>query len=155
MPALPSGRHVAVDPAPLRKLLLDAGSPFNAHHLMAIREVEDLYRWLDVLILKPEAALTPDERERMQPAAEGAPPGMACVPTGTGLADWQAVASNWSEDDRAAFSSFVDERIRPAMLAQMKSVRARQEALCKDPSLAGAFALMWRDGVHPLQDEGD
>jgi len=41
------------------------------------------------------------------------------------------------------------------MVEPMANVRARQEALRKSPTLAGAFAAMWRDGVHPLQDEYD
>lgn len=155
MPALPSGLHVAVDPAPLRPLLLDADSPFIAHHLMAIERVEDLYRWLDVLTLKPANSLTADERGRAQPAPEGAPPGMLTVPTGVRLADWRTIASEWGDEDLAAFATFVEERIRPAMLAQMEGVRARQDALRKSPTLAGAFAAMWRDGVHPLQDGGE
>jgi hypothetical protein len=81
MPTLPSGLEVAVDPAPLRKLLLDFDSPFNAHHVMALQGVDDLLRWLDVLILKPAEALTLDECVNSQSAPGGAPRGFRAVPT--------------------------------------------------------------------------
>jgi hypothetical protein len=155
MPALPSGRHIAVDPAPLKQLLLDCASPFNAHHLMALERIDDLFRWLDVLMLKPAESLTADECAQAQPAPVGAPPGMRAVPTGVRLAYWCTIATEWSDDDRAAFAMFIDDRIRPAMERAIAHVRERQQALLKTPTLAGAFACMWRDGVHPLQDEGE
>ena len=92
-------------------------------------------------------------RRGLSASAARRPPGLLAVLTGTRLADWRAIAGAWSDEDRAAFSTFVEERMRPAMLAQMASVRARQQALLRTPTLAGAFACMWRDGIHPLQDE--
>ena len=74
------------------------------------------------------------------------------VPAGR-LVHWRTAASEWSDEDRAAFEAFIDARMRPAMVEPMASVRARQEALRKSPTLAGAFGAMWRAGVHPLQDE--
>lgn len=62
MPSLPSGLEIAVDPAPLQKLLLDYALPFNAHHVMMLRGIDDLFHWLDVLVLKPVDRLTADER---------------------------------------------------------------------------------------------
>jgi len=153
MPTLPSGLEIAVDPAPLRNLLLDFASPFNAHHLMAIQGVDDLFRWLDVLILRPAESLSAEARASALPPPEGAPAGLLAVPAGARLADWRTIATEWRDDDRAAFSAFIDERIRPAMAGPMANVRERQQALLKTPTLAGAFASMWRDGIHPLQDE--
>ncbi|MBS0327433.1 MAG: hypothetical protein JSS46_12955 [Proteobacteria bacterium] len=152
MPTLPSGLELAVDPAPLRELLTDFASPFSAHHLMALQSVDDLLRWLDVLILRPAETLSADERAKACPVPEGAPAGMLAVPAGVRLTDWRAIASEWSDEDRAAFAAFVDERIRPAMAGPMANVRERQEAIVKSPTLGGAFACMWRDGVHPLQE---
>ena len=153
MPTLPSGLEIAVDPAPLRQLLTDFASPFNAHHLMALQTVDDLFRWLDVLTLKPSGFLTADARANARPAPDGAPPGIVAVPTGVRLADWRTIADQWSDDDHASFVAFVDERIRPSMRRVLANVRTRQDALLKAPTLGGAFASMWRDGVHPLQDE--
>ena len=154
MPTLPSGLAVAVDPAPLRKLLLDFDSPFNAHHLMALQSVDDLLRWLEVLILKPADSLTAAEGANSQPARDGAPTGIRAVPVGVRLADWRSVASTWTDDDRAAFAAFIEETILPAMAGPMANARMRQEALLKTPTFAGAFACMWRDGAHPLQKQG-
>ena len=64
-------------------------------------------------------------------------------------------APAWNEDDRVAFSIFIEQRIRPAMVRALANVRTRQEGLLKTSTLAGAFARMWRDGVHPLQDESE
>lgn len=80
---------------------------------------------------------------------------MLAVPTGVHLADWQSIADGWSVADRAVFAAFVDERIRPAMTGVMANVRERQEALLKSPSLGGAFANMWQNGIHPLQSDVD
>jgi hypothetical protein len=117
-----------------------------------VQSVDDLLRWLDVLILRPAETLSADERAKAQPAPDGAPAGMLAVLTGVRLADWQTIASGWSDEDRAAFTTFVDERIRPAMDGPMANVRVRQQALLKAPTLGGAFAWMWRNGVHPLQE---
>ena|SRR5689334_13452194 len=155
MPALPSGRHVAVDPAPLRKLLVDAASPFNAHHLMALQSVDDLFRWLDLLTLAPTGSLTDAERAAAQPAPEGAPPGYLAVPTGARVADWRMTAAQWSATDRTAFADFVEDRVQPAIAGVMDDMPAKQAALLRTPTLAGALATMWREGVHPLQKEDD
>ena len=156
MPTLPSGLEIAVDPAPLRKLLLEFASPFNAHHLMMLQGVDDLFRWLDVLLIKPPDQLSGDERASAQPAPDTAPAGWLAVPAGVSLADWQSIADGWSADDRAAFVTWVDERIRPAMARIMANdVRERQDALLKSPTLGGAFARTWVAGVHPLQCDAD
>jgi hypothetical protein len=78
---------------------------------------------------------------------------MLAVPTGVRLADWRTIAEAWPDDDRAAFATFISERIYPAMERAMANVHTRQDALLKAPTLGGAFACMWRDGVHPPQDE--
>ena len=153
MPALPSGQHVAVDPAPLNKLLLESNSPFNAHHVMAIEQADDLLRWFDVLLLKRADALTVEERSGAR-AVPGAPADLVGVVVGR-LSDYGTIASEWSAADRAVFESFFAERIEPAMQRQMVAVRDTQEALRKSPTLAGAFAAMWRGGVHPLQVDPD
>lgn len=71
MPALPSGQHIALDPAPLNNLLCDATSPLNAHNVMAIQQADDLMLWFDVLVLKPADVLTADERVAARPVAGG------------------------------------------------------------------------------------
>jgi hypothetical protein len=155
MPALPSGQHIAVDPAPLNKLLLEADSPFNAHHIMAIEQVDDLFGWLDVLTLKPAGQLAPGESARSQPAPAGAPSDLLAVPAGVRLTYWQALADmhKWSKADRAAMTAFVDERVRPWLADELAFVRERQRVLPAQPTLAGALAAMWLHGCHWLQDD--
>jgi hypothetical protein len=151
---LPSGRHIAVDPAPLRDLLSDPTIPFNAHKIMAIRCVDDLFPWLSLIEFVP-AAQGATARE---PAAAGAgtslPPGLVPRPTGRRLSDWRAEAQAWTETDRTAMAQFVAERVRPHYAATLAGVHRSQEAMLANASgLAGDLARMWRNGCHPLQDE--
>jgi hypothetical protein len=155
MPALPSGQHIAVDPAPLTKLLVECNSPFNAHHLMALEQLDDLFRWIDVLNVRPAESLS-DARRAHAKEIPGAPPGHLGVPIGVRLADWRQAAIEWSEADRAAMAAFVDERVRPWLVEDLDTVRRCQEALLASPSTpAGMLAAMWKAGCHPLQDEAD
>lgn len=153
MPQLPSGRHVAVDPEPLTTLTRGVASPYNAHHLMAIEELGDLFRWLDILVLAPTKTWKPAERERAR-AVPGAPAGFVGVPTSFRLADWRSCAGGWSEEDRAAMLAFIDERVRPWLHDDMELVRRCQKALRESPQTpAGMLAAMWEAGCHPLQDD--
>lgn len=153
MPRLPSGQHVAVDPTPLRELLKRTDSPSSAHHLMSIEQVDDLYRWLDVLTLVPADSLRADQQAGAR-RVDAAPAGLLGLPIGR-LSDWEAIARDWSDADRHAFRTFIDERIRPAASDGMwRPVQACRQALLKSRSMAGAFAHMWRLGIHPLQDTG-
>jgi len=150
---LPSGRHVAVDPEPLTRLTLGVNKARNAHHLMAIREVEDLYRWVALLTLVAVDSLGSDQRDTAKDIP-GAPDGFVGLPTGIRLADWRSVADEWSGEDVAAMAVFVDERVRPWIAEEMDVVRRCQEALRASPTtLPGMMAAMWEAGCHPVQDE--
>ena len=131
---LPSGTHVAADPAPLRELLKDADSGFNAHHIMALESADDLLAWLDMLVLDPDDAAS-------------------SMPVGR-LADWERYADShhWNDEDRAEMQAFI-VRVLPSMARIMDTnVRDAQEALLKSPTVAGALARCYRDGCHPLQE---
>jgi len=135
MPQLPSGTHIAADPAPLRELLKGAASAFNAHHIMALESADDLLAWLDMLVLDPD-----------DPASS--------APVGR-LADWEryADAHGWDEADRLGMREFVQFKVLPSMARVMDTVRDGQAALLKSATVAGALARCWRAGVHPLQTE--
>lgn len=133
MPHLPSGRHVAVDPAPLRRLhKTRPASPFNAHHIMSLARPDNLFCWLDLLLLKPADA-TVDERAQARPLP-GAPGGLVGAPAGR-LANWDVVASDWSDADCAATAAWIDKRVPPAMVRPMANVGRIQETLRKSPTL--------------------
>lgn len=151
---LPSGRHIAVDPEPLRTLLLDLANPFNAHKIMAIRCVDDFFPWLDVLELVPEVEATREQRMRVSTFLDGLPEGLLPLRTGRHLADWRALAHDWTEDDRKAMAAFIADRVRPHYTSSLEEVRKRQEMLLASaPSLTGVLAHMWKAGYHPLTDE--
>jgi hypothetical protein len=154
MPMLPSGRHVAVDPAPLRELLSDPANAFNAHRIMAIRSVDDLFPWLSLIELVPAAKGAPANASAVAGVSASLPPGLVPRPTGRRLSDWRAEARAWTESDRTAMAQFIDERIRPHYAATLAGVHRSQEAmLASTHSLAGDLARMWQNGAHPLQDE--
>jgi len=154
MPMLPSGRHVAIDPEPLRNLLRDAANPSNAHRIMAIQSIDDLFSWLELLELVPIADAEPEQRDGAPPPNGGTPAGLLPRPTGRRLADWRVVAHDWTKADREAMATFIDERVRPHYASTLATVREQQDALLASPaSLAGMFARMWQLGCHPLQDE--
>lgn len=141
MPQLPSGRQVAVDPTPLGELLQGANSPFHAHHIMAIGQVDDLYRWLDILAVCAEGDLPSVLRVGAR-KVDDAPAVFVSTPIGR-LAGWDALAGEWSEADREAFRAFIDERVRPAASDGMwRSVVECREKLVRTPSMAGALAVM-------------
>lgn len=58
MPMLPSGRHVAMIRAPLRKLLEDATNVLKVHKVLAIQQKADIYPFTDVAWLVPEGQAT-------------------------------------------------------------------------------------------------
>jgi hypothetical protein len=103
---------------------------------MALSSADDLLGLVDMLVLDP-----------------GDP--TSSTPVGR-LADWEryADAHGWDAADRAAMREFVTERVLPSMARIMDTnVQDAQVALLKSPTVAGALARCWREGVHPLQVE--
>jgi hypothetical protein len=120
---------------------------------MSLARPDDLLRWLDLLLLKPADALTVDERASAQPVP-GAPAELAGVPAGVPrgrLTDWRVAAADWSDADHAAMTEWIDTKIRSAMRESWDRVPELQQVLPRTPTLAGAFAAMWREGVHPYR----
>jgi hypothetical protein len=135
MPQLPSGTPIAADPSPLRALLREQRSGFRAHELMALKQIESLLGWLDMLVLDPD-----------DPASS--------APVGR-LADREryADAREWNETDRLAMREFIRFKVLPSMARVMDAVRDGQAAMLRDEGPPGALARMWKFGCHPLQSE--
>jgi len=127
MPMLPSGRHVGLDPSPLIALLEEAHAPTNVHHLFAIRQWPDLWRWIDVVLLVPAAEA--DDSPGRQMRADALPPGLVPRTTGFRLDRLQALQADWTDEDRAAFARFLHERAAPAFARHLAKARAVQAAL--------------------------
>lgn len=155
MPQLPSGRHVALLLMPLDKLLKEGSHFGNIHKVLAIKAEADLARYVDVLYLVPESEADSQEGERsMHASSLPVPPGLAFVPAGFRLSEWED-RSGWSEADRAAFREFLAGRGAPVLREWLDTVKEGQAKLheMEDP-LTRLLVAWWDAGCHPAQEEG-
>jgi hypothetical protein len=151
---LPSGRQIAVTFTPLSDLLKAADSPFNVHKIMAIKEARDLHPYIDVLFFISEAEAARAHNENFLDTSLPRPPGLVPVESGFRLSDWDALTQDWSDEDKLAMREFLDGRARSLFDTGLEEVFTIQQALLASPgTMAGAFALMWQHGCHPLQEE--
>lgn len=156
MPQLPSGRHVALMPTPLDKLLKEGRHFGNIHKVLAIKTEADVARFVDVLYLVPESEAGSQEGVLgLHDASLQVPPGMAFVPAGFRLSDWEKRAAGWSKEDRAAFREFLAGRCAPVLREWLDTVRTGQAKLREtDDPLARLLVAWWDAGCHPAQEEG-
>jgi len=156
MPQLPSGRQVALMPTPLDHLLKEGRHFGNIHKVLAIKTEDDLARYVDVHYLVPESQVGSQEGVRgLHAASLPVPPGMACVPAGYSLSDWEEHAVGWSKEDRAAFRDFLTGRCAPVLREWLGTVRAGQAKLREaDDRLTRVLVAWWDAGCHPAQEEG-
>ena len=154
MPMLPSGRHVAVMPDPLFKLIQSVKEGHEVEPLMAIRKIEDVKNYLDLVELIP---VLPDEEPltKTAPGSTPLPDGMRAEPTGYTLAQYPLAAANWPEEDRVAFEHFLTEARVLTLLDQWfnEARKALDHRVWKND-----FSLRvldsWRAvGVHPDQED--
>lgn len=155
MPMLPSGRHIAVQPARLFELIRDTTGPENDGRLFAINTVEDVKRYLDVIELVPIVA----DDEALTDAAPGSmplPPGMRAQSTGYSLAECDALSAHWTGADREAFAAFLQEARVNTLLGQWLAVaQEAQQRMSREPDFVSTVLSAWRAaGVHPDQEEG-
>ena len=155
MPMLPSGRHVGLDPSPLVALLEEGHSPFNVHHLFAIRRWPDLWPWIDVVLFVPADEAQAAPKPRMGAGALPLPPGLVPRPSGFRLDRCEALQADWADEDRAAFARFLHERAAPAFARHLDKALAVQAAVREHADGATRTLVAWWDaGVHPAQIEG-
>ena len=153
MPMLPSGRHVAINRAPLQKLLDEACDIANVHKVLAIRQKTDLYPFAEVLWLIPEDLATQAQRDSF--FLDGSlprPPGFVTLGSGYRLNQDDQFAADWSEEDKQAFWDFILVRADPLFEEALKLTLAAQERV--RASLDRYIRLMvawWDAGVHPEQ----
>lgn len=156
MPQLPSGRQVAINPIDLDDLVKNAENPANVHHLMAIKSEADLFPYIAVLYLLPEAeahgrALDLEFRSDALPR----PPGLVIVPSGFHLSDWDALTAEWTDEDIVAFRQFLETRAQPTITGWLECIRNAQRALSQSASpTIRILVAWWQAGIHPAQEEG-
>jgi hypothetical protein len=154
MPQLPSGRHVAIDPTPFLELAKDIDNPFNAHKIMAIQSWPDLWPWLELQILVPEADASEEDRRRAAEQKPLGPPGLIATYPGTRLDKWRAFTTGWSEADIQAIQDLLDHRAKKHFQKHLDHAKQLQAVLLENPdTLAEVLAHLWKAECHPLQTE--
>lgn len=126
MPMLPSGRHVGLDPAPLVALLQEGHSPVNVRHLFAIRRWPDLWPWIEVVLFVPAEEVDDSSGLRIRADTLPLPAWMVPRPSGFRLDRFEALQADWTDEDRAAFARFLEERAAPAFAPHLEKARAVQ-----------------------------
>ncbi len=139
MPQLPSGLLVAIMPTPLGKLFKEGG------HFGNIHKVLDVYRYFDVLYLVPEGeagsqAGVPGLHADSLPV----PPGMAFVPAGFKLSEWEE-RSCWSEADLAAFREFLAGRGGLVLREWLDAWKTKQAKLREAEAPLTRLLVAWWD----------
>jgi len=104
MPMLPSGRHVAINRAPLQSLLDGEQGLSTVHLVLAIKEKVDIYPYTDLILLLPEAEATQQQvEESFLDDSLPRPPGLVPVQSGFRLNQSEVFSADWSQEDKAAF----------------------------------------------------
>jgi hypothetical protein len=157
MPQLPSGRHIAIDPAPLVQLTKDRDTPQLVHQLMAISGLASLFDWLDLhFFVTKEEALDKAKALDLTESSLPAPEGLVGVATGYRLSDWQTLAAGWTDADRVAFAGWLEsDRAKHQFDQWLQHIRKLQKQMLSDDAvpLTRLLATMYEQGVHPLQND--
>lgn len=155
MPQLPSGRQFALMPSPLDNLLKEGGHFGNIHKVLAIKTEADVARYVDVLYLVPESEAGSQEGVLgLNAHSLPIPPGMAFVPAGFKLSEWED-RSGWSEADRAAFREFLAGRGALTLGEWLDTVKEGKAKLHEtEAPLTRLLVAWWDAGCHPAQEEG-
>jgi len=115
MPQLPSGRTVAIDPDPLITLI-DDRNPLALHKVMAIRSVEDIFPYVELVYIVPASeAPVGSTQPKLHASALPCPPGHVVVESEKRMSDLSEVAAQCSEADRVAMDEFVSARAVPLL----------------------------------------
>lgn len=155
MPQLPSGRHLAIDPAPLVQQTEDRNKPQFVHHFMAVKDVASLAHWLDLhYFMSEEEARDNVKAVDLTYGSLVAPAGLVSMGTGYWLADWRTLAVSWTDDDRAAMADWLgSDRVKEQFNYWLKLAERLQQKMLSENAvpLIRTLATMYEQGVHPQQ----
>ncbi|MHB8679324.1 MAG: hypothetical protein ACYC7G_06280 [Rudaea sp.] len=150
MPQLPSGRHVAIQAAPLFSLMEDsmrAGAIIT--RLLRIERVEHLYPYIDVMFfIELDGA-----RTEGAPGGQPIPEGLQPFPSGFTLASIGAERATWPQTDRAAFATYLaSDRVRAHLVALFNEVERLKQRLADEGDAETRLqVLWWKQNCHPVQ----
>ena len=155
MPTLPSGKHIALDPSPIQKLVDDAINGISTHKLMEIESIDHLFSNIDIVYFR--VCKQPNKELSLAKFSIVPPDGMEPYSSGFNLISIKNEVEKWPTQDRDAFIDFLnEERANLFMEDLLKTVKKYQENLTDNPAtLQGMLALWWKLGIHPLQDDSD
>jgi len=153
MPMLPSGRHVAINRAPLQSLLDGEQGLSSVHLVLAIKEKVDIYPYTELILLLPEAQATQQQIElSFLNESLPRPPGLIPVQSGFRLNQADVFSADWSQEDKAAFWEFIQVRAAHLFVEALERVADFQHFLRKETDGATRLLVTWWDaGVHPAQ----
>ena len=99
MPMLPSGRHVAINRAPLKSLLEGEQGLSTVHLVLAIQAKADIYPYTELILLLPEAQATEQQIElSFLNESLPRPPGLIPVQSGFRLNQADVFSADWSAE---------------------------------------------------------
>ena len=152
MPQLPSGKHIAIQANGFDSLYDAAFNGTQAHKLMQIQSIEDLYPYIEVIYFVQDIK---QQRDDNNTVADTYPAGLRPAPSGYSLVSIQPECRCWSRQDRKAFEEYLESaRMQAFFAALLEDVKQKQENLIKEgPELGRFLALCWITNCHPLQEE--
>lgn len=151
MPQLPSGLHIAVDAAPLRKLIDETKEGIKVARLLAIEKIPHLFPYIDVIFFREVSEPASAEYYRDTP-----PPSLEPYPSGYTLSTISPLVETWSEADRSAFFTFIGEAIEDYLTECLEYIQQLKEKMASQPyNLANLQALWWKLDCHPFQEEAE
>ena len=103
MPQMPSGRHVALDPAPLAELVQQVEQGKFVHKLMAIKTAADAFGHIGVNYFRPRGGA--DDTTIYADQSALPPEGLEQYPSGFNLVTFQEELARWSADDLDTFAA--------------------------------------------------
>ena len=156
MPQLPSGRQVAIQLHPLDDLLSNAGAPDSVHRIMAIKDVESLAHYVQIIFLVPDTSngegslAVKFDRESLP-----RPVGLVAEDSGYTLAQFSELSIGWPDEDKIAFQAFLDDRCQDLFAVGLREVeRIKQWLLDESGMPARWLAHCYQAGCHPCQEDG-
>lgn len=154
MPQLPSGREIGLQPERLEKLYQEAWEGRFVHEFMMIENTRDLLPYIDIVELKPAVG---GRTVQLDPRSQAEGKAFHRVGSQISLDKVHLLAGAWPAGDIAALGEFLaSERARKFLDHALARIReGQQRILAEAHPLARMQAVWWREGCHPLQEEGE
>lgn len=156
MPQLPSGRHVALEPEPLNKLIDDVVNERTAAiwPLLAMECPNDCIKHFELVYMETSCD---GDIPSLAKASVPIDSALRKVHTGLTLSDVLADTSDWSSEDKEFFCEFLSsERVQAFLVDHFDHVQKVKTALLEHGSSLQKWQTQtWLSGCHPLQNESN